>query len=164
MKQTIPAARRLALAVTLLAGPALDANADAVTDWNTRAGDFIAAAKLGTPPAIRTMALAQTAVYGAVNAITQRYPGAAPQPVRTEGASIDAAVAAANRVVLAKLLPSQQASIDAAYQASLATIPDTHARAAGIAVGEAAAARMIGARRACIAFHFWMSPPSFSGS
>ena len=141
-------ATRLALAVAVLAGSALDANADAVTDWNVKAGELIAEAKLGTPPAIRVVAITQTAVYGAVNAITQRFPASGPQPARTDGASVEAAVAAANRATLAKLLPSQQASIDAAYNAALAMLPDGNAKSAGIAVGESAAALAIALRAA----------------
>ena len=141
-------AARLALMMAVLAGRALDANADAITDWNGKAGEFIAEAKLGTPPAIRVMAITQTAVYGAVNAIAQRFPASGPQPVRAEGASVEAAVAAANRATLTKLVPSQQTSIDAAYNAALAVIPDGNSRSAGIAVGESAAALALALRAA----------------
>ena len=74
----------------------------------------------GTSPANRAMAIANTAVYEAVNAITRRYPAGALKLEAAPGASVDAAIAAANRTALAKLLPSQQAAIDGAYQAALA--------------------------------------------
>src|SRR5688500_3532829 len=96
--------------------------ADAVCDWNTKAGEIVVSAKMGPPPANRAMAIANTAVYEAVNAITKRYPAGALKLDVTPGASVDAAVAAANRTALVKLLPSQQAAIDSAYQAALAKI------------------------------------------
>ena len=62
----------LVVAASLLAAPM--ALADAVTDWNIKAGEIVVEAKLGPPPANRVMAIVQTAVYEAVNAITKRYP------------------------------------------------------------------------------------------
>ena len=79
------------------------ASADVITDWNAKAGELVVEAKLGTPPANRVMAVVQTAVYDAVNAITRHYP--AGRPGAAPGASIDAAVAAANRAMLTKLMP-----------------------------------------------------------
>lgn len=140
----IHAARR-ALALALLTGPMLNAHADVITDWNTMAGDIVVESKLGTPPAVRVMAVAQTAVYSAVSGITQSHPRGAP-PAGTQGASVDAAVAAANRTVLVRLLPNQQASIDAAYQAALATIPEGQAKAAGLVAGERAALAVLAQR------------------
>ncbi len=123
---------RSLLAALLCAAAANAAHADAVTDWNLEAGKFIADAKLGTPPAIRTMAIVQTAVHEALR-------GSAP-------ASVDAAVAAANRTVLVKLLPSQQSAIDATWRAALAAIADGPAKDAGIAAGERAAQAVLAAR------------------
>ncbi|MGA8056462.1 MAG: vanadium-dependent haloperoxidase, partial [Burkholderiales bacterium] len=123
----------------------LNAHADVITDWNTMAGDIVVESKLGTPPAVRVMAVAQTAVYSAVSGITQSHPRGAP-PAGTQGASVDAAVAAANRTVLVRLLPNQQASIDAAYQAALATIPEGQAKAAGLVAGEHAALAVLAQR------------------
>ncbi len=130
----------------LLAALAIPAKADVITDWNQKTGNLITEAKMGTPPAIRVMAIVQTSAYGAVNAITQRYPAAASQPRAAKNASIDAAVAAAHRAALLKLLPAQQASIDAAYQAALAAIAEGDAKAAGIAIGEQAAAQVLAQR------------------
>lgn len=124
-------AMRLAVAA-VVAGIALDARADVVTDWNKKAGELITEAKIGTPPAIRLMALVQTAVSEAVQAST--------------GASVDAAVAAANRAVFVKLLPTQQASIERMYEAALAAIPEGAAKTAGIVTGERAAATVLAGR------------------
>ncbi len=112
------------------------ARADVVTDWNSKANEVVAAAKLPPHPSYRTMAMVQAAVYEAVNAITKRYPA---EPVALHvppGASVDAAVAEANRKVLEKLLPAQQAAIDRAYQQALTAIPDGRAKTAGLKVGE----------------------------
>lgn len=56
-------------------------------------------------------------------------------------ASTQAAVAAANRVVLLEFAPSQKAAIEAAYQAALSEMPDGAPRREGIAVGERANSR-----------------------
>jgi hypothetical protein len=58
-------------------------------------------------------------------------------------ASVAAAVAAANRAVLLRLIPSQQAAIDKAYGSALAASADGPANTAGIAVGEQAAAAVL---------------------
>jgi hypothetical protein len=124
----------LYIVAALLAVPAVvpsEATADAVTDWNVRANEVLVEAKLGTPPAMRAMAIVQTAVLEAVQA--------AP------AASGDAAVAAATRATLLKLVPAQQALIDRGYQAAVAAIPEG-ARAAGIQAGEKAAAAVLAAR------------------
>lgn len=125
---------RFMLASTAVAAAivAQSARADAVTDWNIKAGEFIGEARLGTPPATRVMAIVQTAVHGAV---TQVPP-----------ASHDAAVAAANRATLMALLPTQQAAIEAAYKAALDALADGPAKAVGIGAGERAAAQVLAAR------------------
>ena len=126
-------ATRLCIAASLLF-VASAVNADVITDWNINAGEIVTESKLGTPPAIRAMAIVQTAVYDAVNTVPP-------------AASVNAAVAAANRVTLTKMMPAQQASIDAAYQAALAKVDEGPAKVAGIAAGEQAAAAVL-ARRA----------------
>src|SRR5215212_3969438 len=85
----------LVFATALIASPA--ASADAVCDWNAKVGDMVIGAKMGPPPANRAVAIAQTAVYEAVNAITKRYPSGALKLEAAPGASVDAAIAAANR-------------------------------------------------------------------
>jgi hypothetical protein len=120
-------------AAALFAAPALDARADVVMDWNLRANEVVLESKIGTPPAMRVMAIVQSAVHDAVIA--------APS-----GASLDAAVAAANRATLAKLLPAQQATIERAYQAALAAIAPGASRDLGVEAGEKAAAKVLAAR------------------
>lgn len=123
------------VAAAVIASPALSpARADAITDWNQTSAAVISEARIGTPPAIRIMAVVQTAANDAVQAAQRRQ------------ASAEAAVAAAHRVALIKLLPAQQATIDAAHQSALAALADGPAKAAGIAAGEAAAQAVLAAR------------------
>ncbi|WP_350114490.1 vanadium-dependent haloperoxidase [Nitrosomonas sp.] len=120
--------------------------ADAVTDWNQRAGDIIVNANIGPLPAERALAIVQTSVYEAVNAITQRYPISDVKLQAAPGASIEAAVAAANRTALMKLVPSRQTEIDSVYHAALTAIADEAEKMRGIAVGEEAAAAVLALR------------------
>jgi PAP2 superfamily len=128
----------LALAIAALTGPVW-ARADVVTDANARASDI--ASKLpATPPAVRVIAYVQVSVFEAVNAISGRYPPLMAKINAAPGASVDAAVAAATRTVLSKLMPpTHQAAVDADYEAALKLVPDGPAKANGIAVGEQAA-------------------------
>lgn len=118
----------------LFAALAFNAQADAITDWNLKAADFITEARMGTPPATRLMALAQTAAHDAVTASQQG------------GGSPEAAIAASQRGVFLKLLPAQQALVEAAYTQALAGIADGPAKAAGVATGEKAAAELLARR------------------
>lgn len=137
---------RPTLAAMLIATAAPSARADAVIDWNIRANDLIIEAKMGTPPAVRLMAIVQTAVYDAVGEIARA--AAMGPPAGTPLPSVDATVAAANRAVFARALPGQQNAIQAAYQTALAGISGTEERDAGIAIGERAAAAVLAARAA----------------
>ena len=145
MQPTANQLRRAGAAIAL-AVAATAAQADAVTDWSIKAGEIITESKMGTPPAVRASAYINSAVYEAVNAITRRYPAGRVQIGAAQGASVDAAIAAANRTALLRLMPAQQASIDAAYQAALAAIPDSPAKLAGVNVGEKAATAVFAAR------------------
>jgi hypothetical protein len=129
---------RFLVAAALFGTPAFTAKADVVTDWNQKAGDIVVAAKLAPAAATRIIAIVQTAVYEATNAITRRYPSGANKVQASAGASVEAAVAAANRAALSKLLPGQQAAIDSAYQSAIGAIADSAAKTDGIAAGEKA--------------------------
>jgi PAP2 superfamily len=138
-------ARLSLLGAALLLGLA-QARADAVTDWNARAATLATQAQVGPFVGHRVIATAQVAVFEAVNAITRRYPEGRLNLDAPTGASIDAAVAAANRAVLSKLLPQQQAAIEATYQNAIAEIAESAARSDGIALGERAAAGIVALR------------------
>jgi PAP2 superfamily len=113
-----------------------------VTDANAKAAE-IASRHPATPIAVRTMAIVQVSVFEAANTITGRYPPYRTKLAPAPGASVDAAVAAAMRGALLKLMPTQQAAIDADYQTVLQRVPDGPARTQGIAVGEQAAAAIV---------------------
>jgi hypothetical protein len=132
------------IAAILLAAPA--ARGDVVSDWNAKSNAIVVSAKVPTPPASRVMAMVQTAVYEAVNAITKRYPAGHIKLQAAEGASTEAAVAGASRSMLLKLVPSQKEHIENEYRAALSAIPDGNAKAAGVALGEQAAAAVLAAR------------------
>jgi hypothetical protein len=131
----------LTLAALLLWGSAW-AHADVITDANARAAD-IASKNPATPIAVRTMAIVQVSAFEAVNAISGRYPALRVKLTAAPGASVDAAVASATRTALLKLMPTQQAAIEADYQAALKAVPEGRPKADGIAVGEQAATAIV---------------------
>jgi len=129
--------RRFCPIVLLLV--ALGARADVVTDW----ADMTAEIADEGPDTIRTIALAQNAVYEAVNAITARYPRDRSDLGSAQGASVEAAVAAASRAVLLQEAPALKDKTEAAYAHALAAIAEGEARTKGIGVGERAAADVL---------------------
>ena len=114
----------------------LAVRADVVADWADQT-TAIADDGLNT---VRTMALAQSAVYEAVNAITARYPRDRVDLGAAQGASIEAAVAAASRAVLLHETPALKERTEAAYAQALGKIAENDARTKGINLGERAAA------------------------
>ena len=118
---------------------AFGARADVVTDW----ADVTTVIADEGPNTVRTIALAQSAVYEAVNAITARYPRDRVDLGSAQGASVEAAVAAASRAVLLQEAPALKENTEAAYARALATIAEGEARTKGIGVGERAAADVL---------------------
>jgi hypothetical protein len=135
-----PQTFRIALTAIALATAALHVRADVVTDWNVKTNEIIGEARIGTPPAVRIVAMVQTAVFDAASAAAKRTTGAA-QPD-----AIAAAIASANRVTMTKLMPTQETAIQTAYTGALAAISDGPAKSAGIAAGEEAAQAVLAAR------------------
>jgi hypothetical protein len=125
------------------------ARADAVTDWNAIASNAIVTIA-GQPPAVSALsfAIVQGAIYDAVNAIDGGYRPYLVRPAANPWDSKEAAAAAAAFKTLAWLFPAQLGTLQPTYDAYVAALPDEPAgsKAAGVAVGEAAAARMIVAR------------------
>jgi hypothetical protein len=115
------------------------ARADTLADWSDKTTEIAT----DGPNTIRTMALAQNAVYEAVNAITSRYPHDRVDFGPVNGASIDAAIAAASRSVLLHEAPTLKTQTEAAYQKAIGAIPDDRARTRGISIGEQAAADVL---------------------
>ena len=149
MQMTIACSQMLRIsliALLLTTSIPSDARADAVTEWNEKAGAIVVKSGIGPLPAERVLAMVQASVYEAVNAITQRYPVSDLKLEATPGTSVEAAVAAANRAMLVKLVPSQQAIIDHAYQTALTAIAEGPAKSNGIAVAEKAVAAVLARR------------------
>jgi len=148
--------RRIAwvIAGVLGLGPPGLARADAVTDWNATAGSV--APRFGGPQQqSRAMAIVQVAIHDALNSIDPRYESYAVVPAASASASPDAAIAAAARGTLLGLLntvPDSQlkteaiATVNNAYNAALAAIPDGTAKSQGIAAGMNSAAAILALR------------------
>jgi hypothetical protein len=94
----------------------------------------------------RFAAITQLAVFEAVNAIDKDFEPYLGTITAPSGASPDAAAVAAAHAVLGNYFPGDAAALDAAYAASLASIPNGSAKQEGIEVGEAAAAALIALR------------------
>ena len=131
------------LAVFLLTSPTL-ARADVVLEWN----EIVVAVVADQPPTQmnRVAAITHLAVFDAVNAVTGEYQPYLTKVNPASGASAEAAAIAAGHGVLRHYLPDRAPMLDAARARSLSRIADGPAKAAGIAIGEASAARMIAAR------------------
>jgi membrane-associated phospholipid phosphatase len=111
-----------------------------VTHWNTVAAQAYAPTQGTQPlPQSRTFAILHAAIHDALNAIDRRFVPYTPGLAAAPGASVDAAVATAAREVLVTLIPEQAALVDDAYYRVFIGIPEGPAKAAGIAVGRAAA-------------------------
>lgn len=128
------------VATLCLSGAIASARADTVMDWNATA----AALPIAAPPVhARVMAAMHGAVHDAINSIEPHYETYRFAVEAPAGASKDAAVATAAHSVLAALVPSQNAALDAALAQSLAKISDERSKADGIVVGKTAAERML---------------------
>lgn len=120
--------------------PAHQRHANAVVHWNGIAAEAFAPTQ-GTNALAqsRTFAILHASIHDALNAIDRRYQPHTPGLVATPKASADAAVAAAAREVLVRLVPDQAALVETAYGRALMNLRDGRAKTAGIATGQAAA-------------------------
>ena len=114
-------------------------NSDVVLDWNATLLNAVYEDKTAPPIASRNMAIAQTAVFDAINSITKTYKnyhftGTAPTIV-----SAEAAAASAAYTVLVNLYPNQKTFFDTALTASLAKITDGEAETTGVTFGQTVA-------------------------
>lgn len=115
------------------------AEADTVADW----ADITTEIATDGPNTMRTLALTQSAVYEAINAITKRYPRDLVDLGSADGASMDAAIAAASHAVLLHEAIELRPQIESVYQKMLARKPDDDSSRKGIALGEHAAADVL---------------------
>ena len=129
---------------------------NAVSAWNEIATTTITAPPsapgVGTPEEQRPnyavdLAAVHVAVYDAVIAIAGTHkPYAVTPKAPTDGASQEAATAAAAYGVLRALFPNRAAQYQAAYDAYVAALPNDKARARGLAVGAEVAAGIVALR------------------
>jgi hypothetical protein len=124
--------------------PEAAADPKVVSDWNAVAFDtIIVDAGKANAEAFMWFAFEQAAVYNAVVGITRRYELYNWNARGPRGASPQAAAAVAAHDVLLEYFPASQARLDTALTASLAEVPDGHAKQQGIHYGERAADRLI---------------------
>jgi hypothetical protein len=134
-----------AIVISCLHATTLPASAsDPILEWNQIA--LTTTAVQGAVPQVRSMAIVQTAVHDAVNAITGRYETYSPMGAAPAGASVDAAAIAAAHYTLSRLFTSQAAPLGVLRAASLAAHGLSEADP-GIAVGEAAGAAILALRQ-----------------
>ncbi|WP_263539105.1 Ig-like domain-containing protein [Paucibacter sp. Y2R2-4] len=115
---------------------------DAVLAWNQVALRAIQLDVTDPPVATRVLAAMSLAQYDALAAI-EGTPAFLVQRSATGDVSAQAAAAQAAYRVLYALYPGQRASFDAALATSLGAIPESSAKAAGIALGESIARAII---------------------
>jgi hypothetical protein len=118
-----------------------------ISDWNqlavtTLVGDTT---KQGTET-ILYMGFVQAAVYDAVVGVDGRYQPYSFHAHAPHGTSAQAAAVAAAHKVLVTYSPYAQATLDAAYAASLAKLPDGKAKTRGVTFGTRAADNLIALR------------------
>jgi hypothetical protein len=140
------------------------AAADAVTAWNETAASASIATGMSTADGSvdplhesRIFAMMHAAIHDALNAIERRFQPYALDAHAASDSSPEAAVAAAAHDVLIVLFPQipdifpsapATAIIEAAYAASLGSIPDGPAKTQGILIGQQAAAAILALRAA----------------
>src|SRR5690349_15462767 len=120
--------------------------ADMVLEWNALAVEATRVARLSPNAQTRALAMTQGAVFDAVNGIERGYAPYLVDRHTARWASSEAAAATAAHDVLVGLLPTQQATLDAALTSSLAKVPDGRAEDAGVAFGKLVARRMLAER------------------
>jgi hypothetical protein len=131
------------LAAVAIFGLAHPACADVIADWNENAVSFGVLHNIGPPPAERIIAMTQVAMFDAVNSIERKYRPYLVQLPTSATASKDAAAAAAAGTVLAGVNPQTQLTMKSLLESYLAAIPDSPAKAEGIRIGEAVAAKIL---------------------
>src|SRR5262245_24477631 len=131
-----------------LLSAASGARADTVPDWNLITANVLQTAKAGTGLAhSRVYAMVHGAMFDAVNTIDRRYHPYAADLKAPSGACPDTAAAAAAHAVLEEVYPSQKQMLDTALTTSLAKLQDGQAKTDGLALGKAAAEKMLALRR-----------------
>jgi hypothetical protein len=118
-------------------------SADVVIQWNQAVLTAIRTERPTIGFATRDLAIVQTAIDDAVNAIDHTSRVFLVHAHARADASPEAAAAAAGLFTAAALFPTDIPLFQATYQASLANVPDGRARTDGIAVGRLVAERIL---------------------
>lgn len=133
---------RLALGACLFVSALAPARAaDGVTEW-TLLGDRFGAGYANW----RSLAIMHRAMHDAANAVTPTYARwlpPAPKEPSGQGASLEAAIAAAAHTVLVSLHPDRRAEADDLLVRALGRSPDGSGEEAGIKLGEAIGAASV---------------------
>jgi hypothetical protein len=136
--------RNVLLALVLIC-PAAPALANVITDWDAKAVAFVTPLAPGAPGQ-RELAMVHIAMFDAVNSIERHYRPFLVSLTAPKTTSEEAAAAMAAGTVLSGLHPGQSGEIKTALASYLATIAEGAAKAEGIRLGEAVAARVLQAR------------------
>src|SRR6185436_1567847 len=112
-----------------LAGVGRNASADPpraseALEWNQTFVDMLITTNAVNAASPRLGAIVHTAMFDAYNGIERRYTPIFVHDQAPHGASRRAAIVAAAHTALVGLFPSQQADLDARYEASLAALGD----------------------------------------
>lgn len=115
--------------------------ADLIGDWNSQALAAISAESELSPEASRSLAMLHTAIYNAVEGIagdhylftSGSYSG--PSGTAPDGASMEAAAAAAAHTILQSLYSSQSGDFSSLYTSQLSGIADSQSKIDGINFG-----------------------------
>lgn len=117
--------------------------ADVIIEWNEKAVVAGYAARVTPNVSSRQIAMVHIAMFEALNSIEPRYTPYRARLSVEPGASRDAAAATAAHRILTRAYPDQTKDFDKALEASLATVIDVEAKAAGTRLGEQAASAVL---------------------
>jgi hypothetical protein len=135
----------------LAVGAPVSASANVITDWDEKAVAVVfptgpAGVATQVYTAQRMMGMVHAAMFDAVNSIERRYRPYLVQLPADPATSKEAAAAAAAAAVLATIDEKTAGEMKAALATYLASIPDGAAKADGVKLGEAVAARVVATR------------------
>jgi hypothetical protein len=145
-------ASAIILGVWLAIGVPVSASANVITDWDEKAVAVVMpAGAVGVSQQVytaqRMMGMVHAAMFDAVNSIERRYQPYLVQLPADPATSREAAAAAAAAAVLSTMGDKTAGEMKVALASYLASIPDDGAaKADGIKLGEAVAAKMLEAR------------------
>lgn len=139
---------RLAVAIGFVLSSTASARADVVTDWNWQILRAVDALQMESPYAARDMALLHTAMYNAIESITNQYQtftsGAYNGPTgnAAPGSNIAAAATSAAYTVMQNLYPSLAGpggALETQYNTHITALGNSQAVTDGVAWGQSVA-------------------------